>query len=92
MHAAQDRAFRIGQRRHVKVYRLLSAGSMEEIIYQRQVMSPKFPAFAGILVEWFADGCLLFEQVYKQQLVNISMEASHERRFQNPPKPRDGRF
>ena len=34
---AQDRAFRIGQRRHVKVYRLISADSLEETIYQRQI-------------------------------------------------------
>lgn len=52
---AQDRAFRIGQRRHVKVFRLLSAGTIEEVVYQRQI--------------------------YKQQLVNISVEASHERRY-----------
>ncbi|KIJ36395.1 hypothetical protein M422DRAFT_179431 [Sphaerobolus stellatus SS14] len=34
---AQDRAFRFGQRRDVSVYRLLSAGSLEELIYKRQV-------------------------------------------------------
>ena len=33
----QDRAFRIGQRRDVEVYRLLSVGTIEEIVYLRQV-------------------------------------------------------
>lgn len=32
-----DRAYRFGQRRDVHVYRLLGAGSIEEIIYARQV-------------------------------------------------------
>ncbi|XVE49947.1 hypothetical protein DITRI_Ditri01bG0123000 [Diplodiscus trichospermus] len=34
---AQDRSFRFGQRRHVVVYRLLAAGSLEELVYSRQV-------------------------------------------------------
>ena len=34
---AQDRAFRIGQRRDVDVYRLLTSGTLEELVYQRQV-------------------------------------------------------
>ncbi|KAH8833776.1 P-loop containing nucleoside triphosphate hydrolase protein [Flagelloscypha sp. PMI_526] len=34
---AMDRAFRFGQRRDVHVYRLLAAGSIEELIYARQV-------------------------------------------------------
>ncbi|KAJ3029664.1 UNVERIFIED_CONTAM: hypothetical protein HDU68_011471 [Siphonaria sp. JEL0065] len=34
---AQDRAFRIGQQRDVSVYRLIAAGSLEEVIYGRQV-------------------------------------------------------
>ncbi len=33
---AQDRAFRIGQRRNVAVYRLIAAGTLEEMIYTRQ--------------------------------------------------------
>lgn len=41
---AQDRAFRIGQRRDVAVYRLIAAGTLEEMIYTRQVC----PAFADI--------------------------------------------
>ncbi len=34
---AQDRAFRIGQRRDVAVFRLVAAGTLEETIYTRQV-------------------------------------------------------
>nr|XP_058956968.1 DNA excision repair protein ERCC-6-like 2 isoform X2 [Pocillopora verrucosa] len=34
---AQDRAYRIGQRRDVKVYRLISLGTIEEMMYLRQV-------------------------------------------------------
>ena len=34
---AMDRAFRFGQTRDVSVYRLLGAGSVEELIYARQI-------------------------------------------------------
>ncbi|KAL4328053.1 hypothetical protein AHAS_Ahas13G0161600 [Arachis hypogaea] len=34
---AQDRSFRFGQKRHVLVFRLLAAGSLEELVYSRQV-------------------------------------------------------
>lgn len=34
---AQDRAYRMGQRRDVEVYRLISAGTIEEIMYARQI-------------------------------------------------------
>ena len=34
---AQDRAYRIGQARDVEVFRLISAGTIEEIVYARQV-------------------------------------------------------
>lgn len=34
---AQDRAYRIGQLRDVEVYRLVSAGTVEEIVYARQI-------------------------------------------------------
>jgi superfamily II DNA or RNA helicase len=32
-----DRAYRIGQKRHVVVYRLITSGTVEEKIYRRQV-------------------------------------------------------
>jgi SNF2 family DNA or RNA helicase len=34
---AQDRAYRIGQQRDVEVFRLISAGTIEEIVYARQI-------------------------------------------------------
>jgi superfamily II DNA/RNA helicase len=34
---AQDRAYRIGQHRDVEVFRLVSAGTIEEIVYARQI-------------------------------------------------------
>lgn len=34
---AQDRAYRIGQHRDVRVYRLISTGCIEENMYLRQV-------------------------------------------------------
>ncbi|KAJ7388197.1 hypothetical protein OS493_039292, partial [Desmophyllum pertusum] len=52
---AQDRAYRIGQRRDVSVYRLISSGTIEEMMYLRQV--------------------------YKQQLANIAVGGTNERRY-----------
>ncbi|KAL9951050.1 hypothetical protein ACROYT_G043643 [Oculina patagonica] len=52
---AQDRAYRIGQRRDVRVYRLISSGTIEEMMYLRQV--------------------------YKQQLANIAVGGTNERRY-----------
>ena len=34
---AMDRAFRRGQKRDVAVYRLVASGTMEELIYTRQI-------------------------------------------------------
>lgn len=34
---AQDRAYRLGQRRDVQVYRLVATGTLEEQVYKRQV-------------------------------------------------------
>jgi hypothetical protein len=34
---AQDRAYRLGQTRDVEVFRLISAGTIEEVIYARQI-------------------------------------------------------
>jgi hypothetical protein len=54
---AQDRSFRYGQKRHVTVFRLLGAGSLEELIYSRQI--------------------------YKQQLSNIAVSGTIEKRYFN---------
>jgi SNF2 family DNA or RNA helicase len=43
---AQDRAFRIGQVRNVSVYRLVAAGTLEEMIYTRQVYKQQQAAVA----------------------------------------------
>jgi hypothetical protein len=34
---AQDRAFRLGQTKDTEVYRFVSAGTIEETMYQRQI-------------------------------------------------------
>lgn len=34
---AQDRCYRFGQTKHVNVYRLVAQGSIEEIVYMRQL-------------------------------------------------------
>ena len=34
---SQDRAYRIGQKEHVNVYRLVAKGTIEEIVYMRQL-------------------------------------------------------
>eukprot|EP00879_Flechtneria_rotunda_P017956 GHRR01018820.1.p1 GENE.GHRR01018820.1~~GHRR01018820.1.p1 ORF type:complete len:1037 (+),score=418.95 GHRR01018820.1:777-3887(+) len=34
---AQDRAYRLGQTRDVEVYRLLGTGTLEEVVYRRQI-------------------------------------------------------
>jgi DNA excision repair protein ERCC-6-like 2 len=41
-----DRAYRFGQTRDVSVYRLLGAGSIEELIYARQVYKQQQMAIA----------------------------------------------
>ncbi|XP_063962861.1 DNA excision repair protein ERCC-6-like 2 isoform X2 [Lytechinus pictus] len=43
---AQDRAYRIGQHRDVKVYRLISRGSIEENMYLRQVYKQQLASVA----------------------------------------------
>ncbi|CAK5270975.1 unnamed protein product [Mycena citricolor] len=54
---AMDRAFRFGQRRNVSVFRLLGAGSIEELIYARQVYKQqqmKIGYEASIQTRYFA--------------------------------------
>lgn len=41
----QDRAFRIGQKRDVHVFRLIATGTLEELIYQRQMCAPAQACF-----------------------------------------------
>ncbi len=59
---AQDRAFRIGQRRDVTVYRLISAGSLEELAYRRQVYKQQQSrvAIEGSVERRFFQGITVF--------------------------------
>ena len=43
---AQDRAYRIGQTKRTSVYRLISAGSVEELMYDRQIYKHQLSAIA----------------------------------------------
>ncbi|XP_022803262.1 DNA excision repair protein ERCC-6-like 2 isoform X2 [Stylophora pistillata] len=43
---AQDRAYRIGQRRDVRIYRLISLGTIEEMMYLRQVYKQQLASMA----------------------------------------------
>lgn len=50
-----DRAFRFGQTRDVSVYRLLGAGSVEELIYARQIYKQQQMAIgyeASVQTRW----------------------------------------
>ncbi|KAI3451384.1 hypothetical protein Pfo_008049 [Paulownia fortunei] len=55
---AQDRSFRFGQKRHVTVFRLLAAGSLEELVYTRQVYKQQLSniAVAGKMEKRYFEG------------------------------------
>ncbi|KAL3632298.1 Swi5 complex subunit Swi2 [Castilleja foliolosa] len=55
---AQDRSFRYGQKRHVTVFRLLAAGSLEELVYSRQVYKQQLSniAVAGKMERRYFEG------------------------------------
>ncbi|XVF20822.1 hypothetical protein REPUB_Repub12eG0035700 [Reevesia pubescens] len=55
---AQDRSFRFGQRRHVVVFRLLAAGSLEELVYSRQVYKQQLSniAISGKMEKRYFEG------------------------------------
>nr|XP_043616478.1 switch 2 isoform X2 [Erigeron canadensis] len=55
---AQDRSFRFGQKRHVVVFRLLAAGSLEELVYSRQVYKQQLSniAVSGKLEKRYFEG------------------------------------
>lgn len=68
---AQDRSFRFGQKRHVVVFRFLSAGSLDELVYSRQVYKQQLSNiavsgkmekryFEGVQVEKPIIFCFLF--------------------------------
>ncbi|XP_027172588.1 switch 2-like [Coffea eugenioides] len=55
---AQDRSFRYGQKRHAVVFRLLAAGSLEELVYTRQVYKQQLAniAVSGKMAKRYFDG------------------------------------
>ncbi|KAL6538250.1 Swi5 complex subunit Swi2 [Orobanche gracilis] len=55
---AQDRSFRYGQKRHVTVFRFLAAGSLEELVYTRQVYKQQLSniAVAGKMEKRYFEG------------------------------------
>ncbi|CAA7035167.1 unnamed protein product [Microthlaspi erraticum] len=55
---AQDRSFRYGQKRHVVVFRLLAAGSLEELVYSRQIYKQQLSniAVAGKMETRYFEG------------------------------------
>ncbi|KAH7372953.1 hypothetical protein KP509_17G031100 [Ceratopteris richardii] len=70
---AQDRSFRFGQRRHVTVYRLLAAGSLEELVYTRQIYKQQLfnIAVSGNLEKRYFDG-VQDSKDHKGELFGIS--------------------
>lgn len=57
---ARERAWRIGQTRPVTIYRLITSGTIEEKVYQRQIyknfLTNKVRAKKGLPSFWLGDG------------------------------------
>ncbi|CAA2977966.1 switch 2 [Olea europaea subsp. europaea] len=70
---AQDRSFRFGQKRHVTVFRLLGAGSLEELIYTRQVYKQQLSniAVSGKMEKRYFEGVQDCKE-FKGELFGIS--------------------
>ncbi|XP_059663176.1 switch 2 [Cornus florida] len=70
---AQDRSFRFGQKRHVVVFRLLSAGSLEELVYSRQVYKQQLSniAVSGKIEKRYFEGVQDCKQ-FQGELFGIS--------------------
>ena len=68
---AQDRSFRYGQKRHVVVFRLLAAGSLEELVYSRQIYKQQLSniAVSGKMEKRYFEGV----QVLIAQLASTSL-------------------
>ncbi|KAK3092117.1 hypothetical protein FSP39_025371, partial [Pinctada imbricata] len=71
---AQDRAYRLGQRRDVHVYRLLSSGTIEENMYLRQIY--KQVGDCNMCKE-----NMYLRQIYKQQLDSVVVSSENARRY-----------
>ena len=65
---AQDRAYRIGQTKRTHVYRLISAGTIEELIYNRQIYKQQVLLYF-ILIKEFV------------QMASIGLHGKQERRY-----------
>ncbi|KAJ4977054.1 hypothetical protein NE237_002160 [Protea cynaroides] len=92
---AQDRSFRYGQKRHVVVFRLLAAGSLEELVYSRQVYKQQLSniAVSGKMEKRYFEGvqdckefqgelfgiCNLFRDLSDKRFTSEIIE-SHEKR------------
>jgi DNA excision repair protein ERCC-6-like 2 len=59
---AQDRSFRYGQKRHVTVFRFLAAGSLEELVYTRQIYKQQLSniAVSGKLEKRYFEGVQVY--------------------------------
>ncbi|KAL5730413.1 Swi5 complex subunit Swi2 [Ranunculus cassubicifolius] len=70
---AQDRSFRYGQRRHVVVFRLLAAGSLEELVYTRQIYKQQLSniAVSGKMEKRYFEGVQDCKE-FKGELFGIS--------------------
>ncbi len=86
---ARERAWRIGQKRQVTIYRLLTTGSIEEKIYHRFVLT-RFRS----LERWAREHCthclttlaqyviyVFCRQIFKQFLTNRVLKDPKQRRF-----------
>lgn len=62
---AQDRSFRYGQKRHVVVFRLLAAGSLEELVYSRQVYKQQLSniAISGKMEKRYFEGVQVWKLI-----------------------------
>ncbi|XP_047334780.1 switch 2 [Impatiens glandulifera] len=95
---AQDRSFRFGQKRHVMVFRLLAAGSLEELVYSRQIYKQQLAniAVSGKMEKRYFEGvqdckdfkgelfgvCNLFRDL-SDKLFTSEIIDLHERHGQN---------
>lgn len=63
---AQDRSFRYGQKRHVVVFRLLAAGSLEELVYSRQIYKQQLSniAVSGKMEKRYFEGVQVPKSMY----------------------------